>query len=252
MNEHLDWTKLTDDPVDENVRNQVIKHLLSMRQPLAKGYERFLAEKVAGKTALDIGVCEHTLDRMMSPKWKHKAIKDHARYSMGVDIIPSLVQELKKQGIEAEVCDATSDTFLGKKFEIVHAGDIIEHVDSPVGLLKFCARHLEAQGKLIVRTPNVFCHDYVHQQKVIGTDKSNLEHVSYICPTHALELGRRAGLVLTDYYVQYPGGFTMKGISNTIRFLARGKLRHAMAELFAKPEAYSTIYVYEFRLRDGS
>jgi hypothetical protein len=83
MNEHLDWTKLTDDPVDENVRNQVIKHLLSMRLPLAKGYERFLAEKVAGKTALDIGVCEHTLDRMMSPKWKHKAIKDHARYFYG-------------------------------------------------------------------------------------------------------------------------------------------------------------------------
>ncbi|MBP9762480.1 methyltransferase domain-containing protein [Patescibacteria group bacterium] len=251
MHEHIDWTKLTDDPVNEEVRNKVIQRLLSIRKPLAKGYERFLAEKVTGKTALDIGVCEHTMERMLSPKWKHNAIKDNARYSMGVDIIPGLVQELKKRGIEAEVCDATSETFLGKKFEVVHAGDIIEHVDSPVGLLKFCARHLEDEGRLIVRTPNGFCHDYVHQQKVIGTDKSNLEHVSYICPTHALELGRRAGLLLTDYYVQYPSGFTAKGILNALRFLSRGKLRHALAELFSKPESYSTIYVYEFTLNRG-
>ncbi len=244
----IDWTKLTKDPVFNPVRNKIVRYLISIRRPLGESYEDYLAKEVKDKSVLDIGICEHTFERMTSPAWKHNIIRNNASFSLGIDIIPDLVEKLKEQGANVALCDATSDIYLGRKFDVVHAGDVIEHVDSTVHLLKFCARHLGKGGKLIVRTPNPYCFDYVHLQKKFSTDRSNLEHIAYICPTHALEIGKRSGLCLSRYYVLYPSGFSMKGLLQAGYFMSKGKFRHAFAEVFAKPESYSTIYIYEFTL----
>ena len=73
-----------------------------------------------------------------------------------------------------------------------------------------------------------------------------MEHVSYVFPTHALELARRHKMYLSSYLVQYKKGFTIKGILKSCWLITKLKFRHAIAELFFKPEKYSTIYVYEF------
>ena len=242
----IDWTKLTDDPVFNPVRDKIIKYLLSIRKPLKKDYESYLAGEIRGKTVLDIGVCEHTLDRMLSPAWKHNVVRENASFSLGVDIIPELIEKLKIEGMNVELCDAISDKYLGRKFDIVHVGDVIEHVGNLISLLEFCARHLEVGGKIIVRTPNPYNFNYVYLQKKFQTDRSNLEHVCYVCPTHALELGRRVGLNLSGYCVLYPYGFSHEGLKRVTYFISKGKFRHAFAELFSVPETYSTIYVYEF------
>ena len=142
-------------------------------------------------------------------------------------------------------CDATSDADLGEKFDVVHIGDVIEHVDSPINLIKFAARHLREGGRIIVRTPAAYCFDYISRIKTNTTDLSNLEHMYYVLPIHMLEISRRAGVGMTCYRTLTRRGFTVRGLGVALLHLKNLKVRHAWAELFAPPEIYTTIYVYE-------
>jgi len=238
----INWTEMTQDPVDTKVREMVLDYLFSIRRTLPNNnYDTYLKNNVYEKRVLDIGVCEHVVERMRSKNWKHKMIVKNAGYTLGVDILPELISELNQTGYNVVECDATSDVFLGEEFDVVHIGDVIEHVSSPILLIEFALRHLKEGGKVIVRTPNAYCFDYVYKNKKIGTDQSNLEHMFYILPTHALEIARRTDSVFSAYYVQ-----ARRGLIHCLYQLTKGNFRHAFAEIFSKPEQYSTIFCYEF------
>ena len=238
---------MSEDPLDPQAISAVVDYLNSHRRPLVNNdYSQYLVESARDATVLDIGVVEHNRERMSSEDWKHDLIRGSASRTVGIDVIPELVEELNSKGYDVRVCDATSDADLGEKFEVVHIGDVIEHVDSPVDMMRFAKRHLEVDGKIIVRTPNPFCFDYVNGVGRNGTDVSNLEHMFYITPIHMLEIGRRSGLALTGYRTLYPGRLSYRGLRRFVGRLVRGfKWRHALAEMFSTPESYSTIYVYE-------
>lgn len=239
----MDWTKETSDPLNGKVRSHVLQFLNKIRQPLPMApktqplddYDFFISQLAKGKRVLDIGICEHTRERINSPQWKHRILVDSAAYCLGVDIIESLVEELKKEGLNVRQCDATSNIYLGEKFDLIHIGDVIEHVSSPIQLLEFAKRHLAPGGKIIVRTPNPYCYNYIYLVAKNGTDGSNLEHMFYILPTHALEIGRRAELSLDHYYTVRKSG--RNPLRSFAKFVRWG---------FLPDELYTTIFVYEF------
>lgn len=248
----FDWTSGTDNPLDNDVRDKISQYLNTIRTPLpANDYDRYLAQTVKGKRTLDVGICEHTMERMSKASWKHNIIRDNAGYSLGLDIIRELVDELKKQGANVVCCDATSEEDLGETFDVIHVGDVIEHVNDPIALLRFCFRHLNDTGKVIVRTPNPFHYHYVRLNSQYGTDKSNLQHMFYICPTHMMEMARRLDckVKLSRYLTLYPRGFSRKGVVGFSYRLLTGKFRAALAEFFDKPESYSPFFVYELSYR---
>lgn len=243
----MDWTKITNDPTNPAAVTGVTNFLQGIRAPIpGNDYDAFLSGIVTGKRVLDVGFCEHVVARMDAPGWKHGMLRKCAAHVTGIDIIPELVTLCRERGFDARLCDATSDEDLGDRYDIIHMGDVIEHVESPVALLRFGRRHLSAGGKIIVRTPNPFCFDYVHTVRTAGTDISNLEHICYITPTHALELARRAGLRLDAYRTLYRGGFSLGGRFRD--YVLGGHFRHAWAELTAPPEIFTTIFVYELSL----
>lgn len=243
----IDWTHLTRNPVDTEVRGQIRNWLLSIRSNIPRNdYDAFLVEQVRGRSVLDIGVCEHTVDRINSSSWKHRLIQQHASRCVGVDIIEDLVQELVRSGYDVRCQDATSDTFLGETFDIVHVGDVIEHVDNPQRLLEFCARHLSPGGKILVRTPNPHNFDYQRSARIEGISIENLEHVCYVTPFHAVELARRARVSLDGYWTMSPGRLSVEGIRRFLRYSLAMRFRHAWEELFGEPNTYTTIFVFVF------
>lgn len=183
------------------------------------------------------------MERINSPKWKHRLIKDNAARCVGVDIIEDLVEALVEKGFDVVCQDATSDAYLGQTFDVVHIGDVIEHAPDPTRLLAFASRHLAPGGEIIVRTPNPHNFDYSRHAR-ISVEK--MEHISYIVPFHALELARRTGLQFSGYWTMAPGCFSMIGIKRTLVSLASMRWRHAFNELFGEPNTYTTIFVYAF------
>jgi SAM-dependent methyltransferase len=202
MNNSFDWTTYSDDPNDEGARAAVLPWLLARRQVhLETDLLDYVCERTRGKRVLDIGVVSHAAHYFDDPGWRHARIRQVATQCVGIDIIEPLVAELNTRGYDVRVADATSDADLGERFELVFIGDTIEHVDNPVALLRFAARHLTRDGRILVTTPNPFSRKFYRRFRRLGTPLVNLDHCAWFTPTIALELGRRAGVPFVGYHL---------------------------------------------------
>ena len=97
----------------------------------------FLREYFRKLHVLDIGAGEHDPAYYNPEKWEHGIIEKVAASNLGVDINPGVCDYYKKMGFNFICIDATSDADLGKCFDAVFIGDVIEHVNNPVALLQF-------------------------------------------------------------------------------------------------------------------
>ena len=230
----IDWTAISQNPVAPEVRGAIVSELFSRRRRTT-GSERFLQSFVSGMRVLDIGVVEHDISHIESPNWKHQKIHQWASHVLGIDIIPAAVELLNARGFNVRQMDATSEEDLGEKFDRVVIGDVIEHVNHPVDLLKFAARHLVPGGRILVSTPNPYWIAFIWGTIRDGTLVTNADHVSWVSPSAALEIGRRAGLDLHEYWL-------LQGDQAP----AKRMLRRLVNRLFPNSEIFSSNFFYIF------
>lgn len=213
----MNWRAHTDNPVDTETRKKLLKYINSKRHvDLKRDFRDYLIKEAANKRVLDIGVCEHDLSHMDAEGWKHKFIKESSSYCIGVDIIEPLVKLLNERGYEIKCVDATSDIYLGEKFDVVVIGDVIEHVENPVALLRFAKRHLSDGGKIIVSTPNP--HSLFFSLIVLREETCvvNFEHTLWVSPSISVELAYRSGLEVGRYVMLMKGENFFKNILKRI------------------------------------
>lgn len=194
------WKDLSNDPNDQAVRQFLRDTLLNARQGRVEDINKFLCEFVRNHSVLDIGVVGHTIDRSLGGEWRHDMIKNVASHVVGVDILEDEIKQLCARGYDVRFVDATSENDLGDRFDRIVIGDVIEHVDNPVALLRFAARHLEPSGRILCSTPNPLFIGHVIDGLRDGLFIPNAEHVTWITPTMALELAHRANLTLNSYW----------------------------------------------------
>lgn len=197
-----DWTTVSDDPNNREAKASVRTWLRSVQRVHTDvDLLAFIGKIVRGRRVLDIGVVSHSARYFDRPDWRHGLIHKAANYCVGVDILEPLVRELNQRGFNVRCVDATSDADLGERFDVVFIGDVVEHVDNAVLLLRFAARHLAPGGRLFVSTPNPFSRKFHRQFMREGVMVVNLDHVAWITPTQAMELARRAGISLAAYHL---------------------------------------------------
>ena len=205
MSDTFDWTVVSDDPNNRGAKAVVRQWLESARRVRGDiDLLSYIESFARGKRVLDIGVVSHSARYLDLPDWRHGRISRAARYCVGIDILEPLVDELNQRGFNVRCMDATSEADLGERFDFVFIGDVIEHVDNAVKLLRFAARHLTSEGRLYVTTPNPFSRKFFRQFRRDGVMVVNLDHVSWITPTQAMELARRAGIRLAAYHLVKP------------------------------------------------
>jgi SAM-dependent methyltransferase len=233
----LDWTQISDNPVSADVTALVTNELRSRRRrTFQTAYFDFLSEFVTGRQVLDIGVVEHDIGHMESPQWKHKFVKERAAHVLGVDIIADKIELLKSRGFNVKQADATSNEDLGERFDRVVIGDVIEHVNNPVRLLQFAGRHVTADGQILASTPNPFFLHSIWNTLVRGTFVGNVDHISWVSPAAALEIGRRAGLCLEEYWLVLAGE-TYKGIA----------IRNVLNKIIPDSELLASKFAYIYK-----
>jgi len=198
------WREHAVDPNDAKTRILMHDFLKQRRVCLpASDNEtlKFFVDVSQGKAVLDVGVCEHTKDYMSNSNWKHAHISKAASRCLGIDILEDLVASLASKGFNVKCVDALSDVDIGERFDRVICGDVIEHVDNPVKLLKFLGRHLTPGGKIFVSTPNPYCLRVLREVFFKGTMVVNFDHITWQNPCTMNEVAARAGLQLTAYYL---------------------------------------------------
>jgi len=110
---------------------------------------------VKGKEVLDLGCVDHEADREEGKDWLHRKIRQVAKSALGVDYADEEVKRLKEKGYV--VVQGNVETLdLRQQFDVVVAGNIIEHLSNPGLFLETVKRHMKKEGIFILTTDNCY------------------------------------------------------------------------------------------------
>lgn len=155
----------------------------------------FIVSRCEGKSVLDLGCVEHSLDRFGNSKWIHRAVKEKAAELLGLDYLKDEVDELQKHGFK--IVHGNAESFnLARTFDLVVAGDLIEHLNNYGSFIKCCVEHMHADSRLIITSANPW-HWHKVVRSAFGEVPINFEHTCWMTPNCLGQLAERYGLVVT-------------------------------------------------------
>jgi 2-polyprenyl-3-methyl-5-hydroxy-6-metoxy-1,4-benzoquinol methylase len=157
---------------------------------------KFVTDRCRGKSVLDIGCVQHHASSAKSKHWLHKAIQAVASDVTGLDIDSKGVKALDEQGYNVIHGDAQSFS-LDRTFDVIVAGDLIEHLSNYGDFLAGCVRHMTNNSRLIICTPNPW-HWHKTVRALWRDVPVNGEHTCWMCPTTLSQLALRYGLQITE------------------------------------------------------
>jgi SAM-dependent methyltransferase len=163
----------------------------------SKFYEAIIAI-VSGKSVLDAGSIGHSYKTRNAFKtWNFAVLAQHAAKIKGFDLLAKDVEEARADGFDIEVGDAESYVAL-EKYDVVFAGDIIEHLSNPGKFIECSYKNLHDNGELVLATPNTYSFAKLLRVIVRGTNEPpvNPEHTFYFTPKTLEQLVSRHGFRL--------------------------------------------------------
>lgn len=164
-----------------------------------------LTELSRGRRVAHVGFadagCE--LSHARSGGWLHEALARSAGHIVGLDISPEAVEAGRRDGYEAYAVDCCSpEDVAGLRlgtFELVVAGEIIEHLEAPGPFLQAMHGLTGPTGKLVLTTPNAFrpqnlllalgAREWVHP-----------DHVVAFTPRTLTVLLERSGWIVDEFH----------------------------------------------------
>lgn len=119
--------------------------------------ERFKVLKpfIEGKEVLHLGCVQHDWKVSVQQAWIHSFIAKYSEKLIGIDILEDDAKKLTQIGYDIRYGNAESFN-LSMKFDVVFAGELIEHLGNLEGFFDSCKRHMKSDSKLIITTPNCF------------------------------------------------------------------------------------------------
>jgi len=157
----------------------------------------YFCNQSVGKRILHIGCADYpaTLEKIENGTLLHSKITSVAKDCIGIDLSSEGLEVLMKNGISnVRYLDAEEIGALGKKFDLILAGDVVEHMTNPAGLLKAAAECLQEDGDLIISTPNTFSFNII-RYFLKGMEPTHFEHCHYFSVKTLAELCRRFDLM---------------------------------------------------------
>jgi len=115
----------------------------------------FIVNKCKNKKVLDIGCCGSDILKIKLSETIHAKISLVASYLVGIDINNEGIKYLKEKGYNVFLKNAEEFHLEINDFDIIFAGDIIEHLSNPGRFIDCCYKHLKKDGELLIITPNV-------------------------------------------------------------------------------------------------
>jgi SAM-dependent methyltransferase len=155
---------------------------------------------VKGRTVLDVGSIGHSyVGRNGYKTWNFAVLANHAARIKGFDLLAEDVAAARRDGFDIDVGDAESYVS-AEPYEVVFAGDLIEHLSNPGLFVNCCQQNLVPGGRLVLSTPNTY--SFAKMARVIGRGTNeppvNPEHTCYYTPKTLAQLVTRHGFRLVE------------------------------------------------------
>lgn len=145
---------------------------------------------------LDIGCVQHEAEKAENDDWVHGQLYDISDDVLGLDYREEEVRRLEERGYNVVHGDAEA-LDLGQRFDVVVAGELIEHL-SNIGLFLDGVRdHLRPEGELIMTTPNPWAF-HRFKQAFSGEVFANEEHTCWLDERTLRQVLKRHGFQATE------------------------------------------------------
>ncbi len=174
-------------------------YIATTRPTISK--DDLLCSLCEGKDVLDIGCIDHSHEvaLAMGEKWLHRRLQKVSKSIVGTDILDSEIYELRKLGFS--IVNANAESFdLRRTFDVIVAGDLIEHLSNVGDFLSCVAKHMHDDSICIITTPNPFNIE----QSILALFENrvavNPEHTAWIDPRTMFETVRRTSMRISDFH----------------------------------------------------
>ena len=159
-----------------------------------------IAGLVKGRRTLDLGIVDSRRNRQgtaerlaRKPNLLFRRICEINPDALGIDIDNEGVDILRQQGYNTRMADVmTMD--LGQLFEVIVAGELIEHLPDPGQFLRNVRRHLTPDGTVVITTPNPFYWAQIWRIWRHHEPHVHEEHTCWFDPITLQRLCRLSGL----------------------------------------------------------
>ncbi len=168
-----------------------------------------IAENCKNKNVLDLGVVDHDVIYEKKKNWLHRDLKEVAKNIKGIDIDKKSIKILKKRGYNVDYCNV-EDMNLKEKFEVIVAGDLIEHLDNAGRFLESVKKHMNKTSIFIITTPNCLSLSNWIELLIFGRIKYiNEEHtlwydantIKKILLNHGFEIEELSFIVTNPHFI---------------------------------------------------
>lgn len=157
---------------------------------------------------LDVGCIQHDSANASKTDWLHQHLYNITDDVTGLDYLEEDVAELNERGYNV-VCADAQDFDLGRTFDTIVAGELIEHLSDLGDFLDCCRRHLQPDGKLVMTTPNPWSFHRFKQALLKDDVYCNPEHTCWLDERTIRQLlGRHGFRAEIEYVRPTTGGVT--------------------------------------------
>jgi len=191
---------------------------------------------IEGKEILDIGCIGDFPDLQFYPIENGSAPMNfmslNAKKYVGIDYDLKRVRELNDKGYHNIIWADAQCFALEDNFDVIFAGELIEHLPNPGQFLDNVSRHLKNGGFLILSTPNVFSINHI-LRGVLGIQiKPYHEHTHWHCERTLAQLLKQYGFKIVEkHYLNEDYGMN-KGRLFIMNLLSKFNKRWRQTMLF--------------------
>lgn len=163
---------------------------------------KYVKDYVKNKKVLDIGC------------GTGRYLENFSKDSVGIEVSHENIKIIKEKGLNVIFSDINNQINLkNNSFDIIFLSHVLEHVDSPINLLRECNRILDDEGMIFVSVPNE--NNILEVLKMDSYFDNHPEHLYSFSPTNLEVLLYKTGFQFEEIYVDL---YLMKKFINKSTF----------------------------------
>ena len=166
----------------------------------------FILERCVGRRVLHLGCVDkpYLEEKLAAGTLLHGLLVERAAKVVGVDSDAEGVEMFAERGWATLCADVEHLPELDGDFDLVVAGEIIEHLSNPGLFLDSLARRLDPGTEVILTTPSAYAIRR-YWRFLIGHEQVHPDHVAYYSPLTLREAVARSGYAVDEEH-PYPIG----------------------------------------------